>query len=377
MSDSEFPLDSTLTHLNHAGVGPWPARTVAALSAFAQENAACGSQRYAQWMEVEQRLRERLCRLINADSAEDIALLKSTSEGLSLVAYGIDWHAGDSIVTAQQEFPSNRVVWQSLQARFGVNTHCVDLQSGASPEDALFDAVDENTRLLAISAVQYASGLRMDLARIGAFCRARGILFCVDAIQSLGVAPFDVKACQADFVAADGHKWLLAPEGVALFYCRPALRDSLYLNQYGWHMLEHANDFDRSDWTPATSARRFECGSPNSLGVHGLNASLSLLEQQGIDQVCEGVSKKVSYLIELLQENGFEIITPLAPERRLGIVTFAHPKVAAETLYAQLMRERILCAQRGGGVRFSPHFYTPEQALRHAVARARHAVDQT
>lgn len=372
----EFPLDSGLVHLNHAGVGPWPRRTAEALQRFTQENLRSGSERYAQWMAIEQDLRERLCRLINADSSEDIALLKSTSEGLSVVAYGLDWRAGDKIVTAAQEFPSNRVVWESLQARFGVQTHCVDLHGTQSPEQALIDALDENTRLLAVSAVQYASGLRMDLERLGAACREREILFCVDAIQMLGAAPFDLKRCQADFVAADGHKWMLAPEGVALFYCRPGLRESLKLNQFGWHMVEDYGDFDRRDWTPAHSARRFECGSPNSLGVHGLHASLGLLEEVGITHINEIISGNTSYLIDNLKELGCEIMSPVDPARRLGIVVFRHSRLDSEALYQTLMKARVLCALRGGGVRFSPHFHTSEAQLDQAVKTVKYALDQ-
>ncbi len=372
----EFPQDTGLVHLNHAGVGPWPRRTAEVLQTFIQENLSCGSERYAQWMALEQDLRERLSRLINADSSEDIALLKSTSEGLSVVAYGIDWRVGDKIVTADQEFPSNRIVWESLRARFGVQTVCVDLYSAETPEQALIDALDENTRLLAVSAVQYASGLRMDLERLGAACRKRGVLFCVDAIQQLGAAPFDLKRCQADFLAADGHKWMLAPEGVALFYCRPELRESLKLNQFGWHMVEHYGDFDRRDWAPAHSARRFECGSPNSLGVHGLHASLGLLEETGMAQVHEMISGNITYLIDKLRELDCEIISPTDPVRRLGILVFRHPRFDSEALYQALMQARVLCALRGGGVRFSPHFYTSEVQLKQAVKTVKYALDQ-
>ncbi len=239
----EFPLASDIVHLNHAGVAPWPRRTIDAIAQFAQENMHYGSRHYERWLETEARLRDQLRWLINAQSSDDIALLKNTSEALSMVAYGIDWQPGDNVVTNLQELPSNRIVWESLRERFGIEVRLADLTTSEIPEDALLALVDDHTRLLSVSSVQYANGLRMDLSRIGKTCRAHGTLLCVDAIQSLGAGPFDLQGCKADFVMADGHKWMLGPEGVALFYCRPERREQLRLTQYGWHMVQHYNDY--------------------------------------------------------------------------------------------------------------------------------------
>ena len=218
-----------------------------------------------------------------------------------MVAYGLDWRAGDEIVISDQEFPSNRIVWESL-APLGIKVVQVDMANSSSPEQALIAALTSKTRLLSVSSVQYASGLVLDLQLLGAECRRRGVIFCVDAIQSIGVKPFDVQVCQADFVMADGHKWMLGPEGLAVFYCRREWIPRLTLRQFGWHMVEAVGDYDRKDWRPAASARRFECGSPNMLGVHALHASLSLLLEVGIHQVSDLVSSKVSYLIDILSE---------------------------------------------------------------------------
>ncbi|MEJ2061623.1 MAG: aminotransferase class V-fold PLP-dependent enzyme, partial [Gammaproteobacteria bacterium] len=290
----------------------------------------------------------------------------NTSEGLSVVAHGLDWKPGQNVVTSRQEFPSNRIVWQSLESRFGVEARLADLSAADDPEAELFALVDDNTRVIAISAVQYATGLRMDLARIGAFCRERKILFCVDAIQQLGALPFDVQTVQADFVVADGHKWMLGPEGIALFYARPELRDTLGLHQYGWHMVEHAHDFDREDWEPAYSARRFECGSPNMLGIHGLQASLSLIRETGLEIISENISKNIQYLIEKLEEKNMEILSDLRPERRSGILTFRPPGDVA-AVYEHLQGQGVLCALRGGGIRFSPHYYTSREDMDRAL----------
>ena len=362
----EFPLSSEILYLNHAAVAPWPRRTVDAVSRFALENGTRGAAGYLKWMKTESRLRERLAALINAESPADIALAKNTSEALSIIAYGLDWKPGDKIVGIAQEFPSNRIVRESLTDQ-GVVYRQLDLYASAAPEDDLIALCDERTRLLAVSSVQYARGLRLDLERLGSLCRRRGILFCVDAIQHVGVVPLDLTRCQADFVVADGHKWMLGPEGVALLYVNPLVRPRLRLYQYGWHMVEHCGDYDRTDWAPSTTATRFECGSPNMLGIQALDASLSLLLETGMDAVHAAVAERVDRLIALIDQRGFVLLSPREPERRAGIVTFRVPGADPQALYRALMGLGVICAQRGGGVRFSPHFYTPESVLESAV----------
>ncbi|MBK1716677.1 aminotransferase class V-fold PLP-dependent enzyme [Thiocystis violacea] len=362
----EFPLAPDVCHLNHAAVGPWPRRTVEAVARFAEENARQGSLGYPRWLAVEQRLRERLARLINADSPTDIALAKNTSEALSVIAHGLAWEPGDSIVGIAQEFPSNRIVWESLADR-GVIWRALDLERSTDPEADLIALCDESTRLIAVSWVQYARGLRLDLERLGAHCRTHGRLFCVDGIQGLGALPFDLKHVRADFVVADGHKWMLGPEGLALLYVRPELRERLTLRQFGWHMVAHSGDFDRADWAPAADARRFECGSPNLLGAHALEASLSLLAEIGMEGVWSRLQERTEHLIGLIDRRGFELLTPRDPARRAGIISFRVPGVPSEPLYRELMERRVLCAQRGGGIRFSPHFHTPLATLDRAM----------
>jgi selenocysteine lyase/cysteine desulfurase len=361
MQSDHFSLDPELIYLNHAAVAPWPTVAVEAVTRFAGENGQWGALNYPEWMRTESSLRHRLARLINAPVVEDIALLKSTSEGLSVVAHGLDWQTGDNLVGIAQEFPSNRIVWQSLKSD-GVDVRLLDLHEHTDPEQGLMDLCDDHTRLLAVSSVQYASGRRMQLERLGQFCRHRQIIFVVDAIQSLGALPFDVTRNLADVVVADGHKWMLGPEGLALFYCREDLRNRLQLHQYGWHMVEEAWDFERTQWRPADSARRFECGSPNMLGAQALLASLQLLQEIGIEQVFAQIEENTRTIVEQINDRGFHLLTPREPELRAGIITFRVPGSETAPLQQGLMRNRVVCAERGGGIRFSPHFHnTPEQ----------------
>jgi selenocysteine lyase/cysteine desulfurase len=363
---TEFALQDEVIYLNHAAVSPWPQRTVNAVSAFAAENGNQGSLSYPQWMQTEQALRDQLRDLINAPSSNDIALVKNTSEALSFVAAGIDWHAGDNLVSSNQEFPSNRIVWESLSP-LGVELRQADLDSADTPEDALFNLVDEKTRMIAISSVQYATGTKMDLERIGRFCEEKGLLFCIDAIQSIGAVPLDVQACKAHFVAADGHKWMTGPEGLGVFYCNASMRDKLRLTQFGWHMVEAVGDFDRKEWQPAASARRFECGSPNMLAIHALHASLSLLLETGMELVSDHILANSRFLFDGLMAMGYSIVTPTTTGRYAGIVSFYHSNIASDKIHAKLDENGVFCALRGGNIRFSPHFYTPRAHLEHVL----------
>lgn len=362
----EFPSLENLIYLNHAGVAPWPRRTTAAVQSFAEENLRFGAKHYSRWLEEEAKLRSAAQRLLNAPSAEDIALLKNTSEALSIVGHGLNWQAGENVVITNQEFPSNRIVWESLQ-EYGVKTREADI-TGDNPEAAIFAQADEKTRLIAVSSVQYASGLRLDLAKIGDFCRQHHLLFCLDAIQSLGAIRLDVQAINADFVMADGHKWLLGPEGLAIFYCRREQREQLRLRQFGWHMVENHLNFDAKIWQAASTARRFECGSPNMLGIYGLNASLSLLLEIGMETIEQQVLANSRFLLDALRQSPkIEILSAQSPNRYAGIVTFRCRHRANEWLFAYLAEQNIICAQRGGGIRFSPHFYLSQEKLAQAV----------
>ncbi|MBQ0753455.1 MAG: aminotransferase class V-fold PLP-dependent enzyme [Gammaproteobacteria bacterium] len=362
---TEFPQADDLLYLNHAAVAPWPKRTHDAVCRFAAENLHQGARWYPRWAALEQTLREQMRELINAPSVGDISLLKNTSEGLSLIAGGLDWQPGDVVLISDQEFPSNRIPWQAL-SHLGVHVKEVDI-SGENPEDAIIAAMTGDVRLLAISSVQYGTGIMLDLTKLGQACQQRNILFCVDAIQSLGVVAMDVRAISADFVIADGHKWMLGPEGLALFYCRAERRAELALQQFGWHMIANAGDYSQRDWQPAEDGKRFECGSPNMLCAHALSASLSLILEVGIEKITQDVNKRIDYLADNLTQRGLTLTTPLRADMRAGIITFVPESMEIQTCYRALMSAGVICAPRGGGIRFSPHFYTPFNVLDRAL----------
>ena len=372
---AEFPQANGLCYLNHAAVAPWPKRAADAVSAFASENLQQGAQDYPRWSRTERTLRDQLRTLLNAPHSDDIALVKNTSEALSFVAQGVDWQAGDQVIISNQEFPSNRLPWEALAER-GVEVVAVEL--GAEPEQALINAMGPGTRLLSISSVQYGTGLRLDLPRLGSVCRERGVLFCVDAIQTLGAQPFDVQQIDCDFAMADGHKWLLAPEGLGVFFCHARVRDQLQLTQHGWHMVDAIGDYDRADWRPARSARRFEAGSPNTLAQQAMSASLSLLLEADMNWVAAQLDARICLLAERLRAlPGVRVLSDLRAGRRSGIITFAVAGQDHKALHKALMDRGVVCALRGGGIRWSPHFYTPQSTLESALAQLAELITQT
>ncbi|MBC6413852.1 MAG: aminotransferase class V-fold PLP-dependent enzyme [Chromatiales bacterium] len=370
---SEFP-HNYVVHLNHAGIGPWPMRTVRAIYDFAKENACYGAMRSPNWSKRASELRGVIAELINAENKDEIALLKNTSEALSTIAYGIDWVNTDNIVVGMQEFPSNRIVWESLHHTKSVEIRVIDLYAVDTPERALIEATDKHTKLIAVSSIQYATGYRMDLDTLGQYCHNHNILFCVDAIQSLGAAPLDVQSSCIDFLAADAHKWLLAPEGIALFYCRNSHISKLKLNQYGWQSLEDCNNYDalyneadKMKWQLKADAGRFECGSLNHLGIYALHASLSLLNEVGMQEVYKRVSQNATYIANNLDKNRFALLTPNNENQRGGIISCIALNSDNKDLFDYMIAQNIFCAYRGGGIRLSPHFYNTIKDLDSAL----------
>jgi selenocysteine lyase/cysteine desulfurase len=369
----QFPLDNDLCYLNHAAVSPWAKCTTEAVCDFARENMQQGATDYPKWNDVEIQLRERLASLLNIRSTHEIALSKSTSEALSIIAHGIQWKKGDEVVISDHEFPSNRIVWESLSEQ-GVKVVEVNLGDGSQAIESITQAFNSRTRLVSISSVQYASGIYIDLPLLGKACRQHDILLCVDAIQSLGTIPFSQPDIQADFIVADGHKWLMAAEGLALLYIKEEHINTLKLHQFGWRMVQDKGNFDTKEWEPAQDATRFECGSPNMVGIHALNASLGLLLEFGITNIHSTLIEKTQHTLKQLKAiKGIEILSPENPKYSSGIITFK-PSLSTsscnsmEELYLCLMENKVICACRGGGIRFSPAFYTPTSTIDKAVA---------
>lgn len=367
-NEQAFPVLRHWDFFNHAGVSPLPRPAARAMCEWV-DGAEASAYLGHRWYPQIESLREAAARLINAGK-EEIAFVKNTSEGISIVANGIDWQWGDRIVTTGVEYPANIYPWMEVARSRGAQLVMVPEEDGPDgsrhvPIDRLLaEAAEPRTRLVSLSHVEYASGQRHDLVRIGSFCRQNSKLFCVDAIQSLGALPVDVKAMNIDFLSADGHKWLLGPEGAGIFYCRKDLIERTRPLMVGWMNVINAENFGQYDYTLRTDGGRFECGSHNVVGLLGLKASLDLLQSVGIDAVAARIKLLTDKLAAGLRGRGYRIISPRDGEQWSGIVSFTSKQHNHEAIVRALRRDkRIETAIREGRIRVSPHFYNTEKQI--------------
>ena len=347
--------------MNHAGIAPLPLRARNAMQGFLDDATANGAIHMDDWGTTAEACRQSAARLINADPSE-IAFMKNTTQGILIAANGIDWHAGENVVTTAVEFPANVYPWWSLKERHGVETRMVAEREGRIALDELEAAIDSRTRALTISHVEFASGFRNDIGAIGEICRKKGIWFVVDAIQSAGVLDLDVKGCNIDILAADGHKWLCAPEGAAIFYCAKEKQDQLINTNVGWASVINSRDFLNYDLTPQPDATRFEEGSYNSVGLYGLHAAIDLLLEIGVPQIARRVLDLTERLIDGLRSKGYQVVAPAKEPERSGIVVFRSDRHTPTELCKMLQQANVIGAERGG-VRLSPHFYNSEEEI--------------
>lgn len=364
---SFFPVCREVVYLNHAAVAPISTRAAEALARYAAEATTRGALRYEAAYDAEvERVRGRAATLIGA-RPEEIAFVKNTTEGLGLVAQGLDWRPGDQVLACDLEYPSNVYPWWALRDR-GVETVMLPGRDGRLPLETLEEALTgPRVRLLALSSVEFGSGARNDLATIARLCNERGVLFCVDAIQSVGCLPIDVSALGIDFLAADGHKWLCSVEGCGIFYCAAALQDRLTPRVVGWRSVADNHDFDTYQTELAATAVRYEEGTPNTPGIFALGAAIDLVLELGVDAIAERVLSLTDGLVAGLAERGVHVVSPRGTEAS-GIVAFQLPDEPPRRTVGRLLRQGIYVTARRGCVRASPHFYNDEDEIGRLLA---------
>ena len=365
---SFFPVTSDLVYLNHAGVAPVSTRVEEAVRRYLAEATRRGAFDYARIYDAEvERVRGRAALLVGA-SPDEIAFVKNTTEGLGLVAAGLDWQPGDQVVTCDLEYPSNVYPWWSLAGR-GVETVLLPSESGRLPIERIEDALKTaRVRVLALSSVEFGSGQRHDLEAIGRLCQERGVLFCVDAIQSLGCLPLDVARHRIDFLAADGHKWLLSVEGCGIFFCARRALELVKPRVVGWRSVVDNTDFDTYRRELQPRAGRFEEGTPNTAGIFALGAAIDLLLELGIDAIAARVLALTDRLAAGLRERGAVCLSPRERGEASGIVSFQLPDEPIARTVTRLRARRIFVVARRGGVRASPHFYNDEAEIDRLLA---------
>jgi len=353
----QFPVTENLVYLNHAGVAPLVKVAAEAMKHLSEDALGFGSFHYDQWLATYEGVRQAAARLVGA-APEEIAIMKNTSEGIATVALGLDWRPGDKVVGFLEEFPANFFPWKRLEAK-GIQVEWLSIWD---PLERV-EAACRGARLLAISFVQFLSGHRADLEALGEICRRRGCLFLVDAIQGLGAYPVDVRRACISALAADGHKWLLGPEGCGILYVQRDLQDQIEPVELGWTNLANFDDYSNRDMTLRPDAGRYECGTLNTAGCYGLRAALEFLLGIGIEPIARQVQALGDQIARGVAARGYELLGTRTPATGAGIVSFRRADVDPRAVVRQLRSIGIVCAPRMGWIRASPHFYISPQDI--------------
>lgn len=363
-----FPITERLVYLNHAAVSPLPITTIAATEAQLRDVFENGSLNFRSWLSVKEQARQLLANLLGA-RAEQVAFMRNTSDALSTVANGLAWKPGGNIVTFRREFPSNIYPWLRLRAACGVEVRMCDERDGRVDEDELCALVDQRTKLIAISQVQFASGFRADISRLADVAKRNDALLVVDVIQGLGVLPINVEPDGVDVAAGAGHKWLMAPEGVGYLYLSDRARERIEPTLVGWVSVENPDDYDNFDqpWNRGTLA--WETGTGANALIHGLKTSLELLTATGTERIANYLEGLTDYLCEHLDQTHYEIVSSRNPGEKSQIVCIKHQQgLSSMELYRRLAAQHVITAPRGDRLRIAPHLYNTTDDLDHFIA---------
>ena len=357
-----FPIVQKWAFLDHAAVAPIPDVAVAALAEYGRSLAENGVAAVRDWIARIGQVRKLAARLINAADPDDLFFIPSTTHGVGIVAEGVPWQSGDNVVLPAEEYPANQYPWLNLNAR-GVEVRRVPSRGNRVSIDDIRAAMDGRTRVLAISAVEFASGYRNDLDALGQLCREKNVFFFVDAIQALGVFPIDVQHTPIDALAADGHKWLLGPEGAGIGYLRREWIERFHPIGVGANSVVKPFAYSTIDFRLKPHAGRFEGGAYNVPGIAALGASLELMLNAGIENVERRVVELTDHLCEKATAQGLEVFSSREPGEKSGIVSLAKPGVPPEVILKACRAAGVIVNHRGGRVRVSPHAYNTFEEL--------------
>lgn len=349
---TEFePAVSNWVYLNAAACGLTPRCAKQASDMWWNDKFTDGSVHFHDWEMQADQTRENFGKLINA-KGEEIAYVMNTSQGINIATNGISFKKGDNIIINELEFPSNFYPWLALKEK-GVEIRCIQIEHDRIPVENIESLIDENTRVISISSVQFRDGFRADLHRIGNLCEEHDIYFVVDAIQSLGVLEMDVKRDNIDMMATSCYKWLLGPDGIGFFYCNEEIQEEIASTNIGWMSTSDPWNFSTDlDFHP--SAKKFEAGTPPWTLIYSVNAILDLFHEITIRKVHDHVFDLLDYLIEELQELNVEIKSSLKDKERSGILTF---DINGRENLAELYQKNHVRISVRDGIRVAPHMY--------------------
>lgn len=359
-------------YLNHAGTSPLSTRVVAAMTKYLHERSEGKLETYPDDLIMVAEVRSSIQRMINAESAERIALTPNTSDAINIIASGIEWKTGDRILLNNIEFPAN--VWPYLNLKqLGVELDIIQTPDGKITPGQIEKALTPRTRLVALSAVQFLSGFRADLATIGDICRQKGITFAVDAIQAVGAINLNVQTMRIDALAAGGQKWQMSPHGTGFLYLTEELQSQVHQKNLGWLSVADPWDFYNYNQALDHTARRYEGGSLTMPCLWGMHAALRTILEFGQETIESHLLALTQILIDGFQKiDGAELYTPTKAGERAGIVTIKPPaKVEPRRVFNGLLQMNITPALRGGMLRYSPHFYCSAEEMKTVVEATR------
>jgi selenocysteine lyase/cysteine desulfurase len=352
-----FPGAENHTYLNSAAVSLLPAATVDAVISQLRDVSANGTLNYADWISTKNRARGLVAGLLGV-RPDQIAFMRNTADGFSSVAGGIDWKAGDNIVTFAKEFPSNFYPWRRVRDDFGVELRVCSEREGRIDLNEFIGLIDGHTKIAAISAVQFASGFRADIERIGRAARAQDALFAVDFIQALGTTPFDLPAQLVDIGAGGSHKWLCSPEGCGILYLSDRARDRLRPTFVGWVSVETPWDFDDYEQPFKPNALAWESGTGGAALFYGLEQSLKILTEAGPARIEGYLAQLTDELCDGLEGRGYELVSSRRPGEKSQIVCVRHRGAMTSTEIAKHLEARnVVVSPRGERLRIAPHLF--------------------
>ncbi|MEO6050490.1 MAG: aminotransferase class V-fold PLP-dependent enzyme [Pyrinomonadaceae bacterium] len=354
---SLFPAASRYTYLNSAAVSPIPTTAIDAINWQLADVAANGSSHFNDWVDTKDRVRSLVGEMLKVRS-DQIAFLRNTSDGFATIANGLAWKASDNIVSFEREFPANFYAWRRIRDEFEVEVRLCPERDGRIDLDEFVSLIDANTKVVAISSVQYASGYKADLTRIGRSARDVDALFCVDIIQGFGAMPFDLPAQFVDAACGASHKWLCAPEGCGILYLSDRARSRVKPTLVGWISVETPWDFEDREQPFKSTALAWESGTGAASLFYGLEQSLKLLNDTGIGNIQTYLSNLTDHLCDRIDEKNYEIVSSRLPDEKSPIVCIRHRGgLHPNHIAAQLEVEKVIVSPRSDRVRIAPHFY--------------------
>lgn len=360
---SQFATTETYAYLNSAAVAPPPKDAIDAVLFQLEDAAVYAGLRFGAWVDTKKRCRSLMAQILGCRD-EQLAFIRNTSDGFASIANGLEWKAGQNIVSFADEFPANFYAWRNVRDRQGVELRLAPERDGRIDLDELISLIDADTRLVAISSVQFASGFRSDLARIAEAAHKVDALFCVDLIQGLGAHAYDLPGLGVDAACGASHKWLCAPEGIGYIYLSDRARELITPTLVGWVSVEDAWDFADREQNYKPNALAWETGTGPSALFYGLEASLKLLIEADLKKVEAYLDELSEYLCERIASKDYEILSSRKEGERSAIVCVRHKGgLTPNEIAAQLEKEKVLVSPRLDRIRIAPHFFNNKEDI--------------